>query len=163
MRRLLTSVWLLAGLSVVVACAAGSGESGAGSDVYRERIGQASPYDFSRLSRRILERFHYEVERSDSTENLHEIRTRWQHRYPFEDERALGAVDAMTRLIVRARSRGGGGGASSLRVVEFVAENQLQLQDTDAWRHDIMTTQFRDFLREITQELKAEFSGVRVY
>lgn len=164
MSRLPRSAGLLAGLTLILACAAGSGEESVGSNVYRERIGQASAYDFSRLTRRILERFHYEVERSDSTENLHEIRTRWQHRYPFEDEQAIGATDAMTRFILRARSRGGSGtGASSLRVVELVAENQLLIQDTNAWRHGTMTTQFRDFVREIVQELKAEFSGVRVY
>jgi hypothetical protein len=111
-----------------------------------------------------MQRFHFEIERSDSTDNLHEFRTRWQHRYPFEDEQALGAVDAMTRFVIRARSRGGiGSGAGNLRVVEFVAETQLLMQDTNAWRHGIMTTQFRDYVREITLELKTEFSGVRVY
>ncbi len=165
MRRLLTLFRLVTLATLGFSCAAGSGGA-SGPETYRERLGQATPYDFARYTRQIMERYHFEIERSDSTESQHVIRTRWQHRYPFEDEQAVGAVDAMTRFIIQARSRGGVGaaGASNLSVVEFVAENQLLMGDPEAWRRDILTAQYRDYLREITQALKTEFStGIRVY
>ncbi len=52
-------------------CAPGSGGGSGGAEMYRETLGQASPHDFSRHTRRILGRFNFLLERVDSTASLH--------------------------------------------------------------------------------------------
>lgn len=165
MRSLVSDAVLAVFIAAGIGCAAGSGSGFGGPDMYRETLGQASPHDFSRHTRRILERYHYQIERVDSTASLQVFRTRWRNRYPFDDELVFGAVDARTRLIIQARSRGGAGagGASDLRVVNFTAENQVLIGDTNVWRHDILTDLFRDYVKEISGALKTEFRGMRVY
>jgi hypothetical protein len=165
MRKFLRATMFMIGMAITSACAGGSGGGSGGAETYRESLGQATPYDFSRFTHQILDRYQYEVERSDSSASVHVIRTRWRHRYPFDDEIFFGGVDAMTRFVIQARTRGGAGtsGASSLRAVEFIAENQVLMGETNEWRPNLMTDMFRDYVKQITLDLKTEFRGMRVY
>jgi hypothetical protein len=113
---------------------------------------------------RILNRHQYEIERQDSTAALLTITTRWNERYPLQDETDRGVVEARTRLLVTARARARTGGTADVRVVELVAENMVLVADSTAWLQGLMTPMFRQYVDRLVGELKTELlTGVRVY
>jgi hypothetical protein len=165
MRKCLLGLVLPLGALLAFGCAAGSSGGGSGATTYRKDLGNVTPRDFSFHTRRLLARYHYEFEQEDSSASYQNFKTRWYQRFPLEDEIAQGVVEIQTQLTVRARSRGsGGGGMADLRSAELVAQNMARLQDSPQWVLTVMTPMFKEYIDEIAQELKTEFStGIRVY
>jgi len=165
MRGLLLSLSLSAGILVVFGCAsAASGGSGGGTS-YRKDLGTVTPRDFSYHTRRIIQRYNYEMQQEDSTANYQQFITIWRHRTPHPDEAELGVVEIRTQLTLRARSRGGGAaGSAVLQSAELIAENMARMGDSPEWILTVMTPLFKEYIDEIALELKTEFStGIRVY
>jgi hypothetical protein len=160
MRNTLSRFVLPAALLFVLGCAASGGLS-----AYKEQLGNATPGDLAKETRLIFERFQFEMEREDSSLTYQVYQTRWNGRTPFQDELDSGVVEARTRLVVTGRARGSGSaGTANVRVVEFVAENMVMYSETGDWVIGRVTPMFREYVDEISNELKMRFtSGLRVF
>lgn len=161
MRKRLSRFVLPTILLVVIGCAV-SGGTQAG---YKESLGMATPGDLAKETRLIFERFHFEMEREDSSLTYQVYATRWNGRTPFQDELDSGVVEARTRLVVTGRARGSGGaGTANVRVVEFVAENMVMFSESGDWAIGPVTPLFKEYVDEISNELKMRFTtGLRVF
>ena len=161
MRKQLSRLVLPTVLLVVVGCAV----SGGVMSTYREQLGNATPGDLAKETRLIFEQFHFEMEREDSSVTYQVYETRWNGRTPFQDELDSGVVEARTRLMVTGRARGGGStGTANVRVVEFTAENLVMYSANDDWVVGTITPMVRDYIDEISNELKMRFTtGLRVF
>ncbi len=150
--------------ALVVGCAsAGGGSAGLTSRPFQQNVGNATVRDLQRRTPRILERYHYVIVRHETSERRTYIETDWRHRTPFEDEAARGISSVQSRIIVRARQRGGAG-SSALMVVTFTMENLALEEDSGQWRQTVVTDMFRAYAKEIADRLKDEFSsGIRVF
>jgi len=164
MRGILLGVALPVVAAMALGCAASAG-GGSGATTYRKDLGNVTPYDFSRHTQRILGRYHFEFEQMDSTENYQLFKTRWLQRYPLDDEITMGVVEIQTQLTLRARTRGGGAaGTADLRSAEMIAQNMARLRDSNQWILTVFSPEFKEYIDEIAQELKTEFtSGIRVF
>jgi hypothetical protein len=157
---------LPAALLAIVGCAAAGAGGGAGGSNYYRTLGQATPGDLARKVRMIVvNKYHYQMEREDSSRTQQLYQTLWYGRYPFQDEIDSGVVAAETRITVRGRARGAGGvGVISTRVVEFTAENRVRIGDTGEWRLGFMTPMYHEYIDEIAQRLKTELEqSIRNY
>ena len=152
MRNTISRIVLPAALLFVIGCAT----TGGGMNTYKEQIGVATPGDLAKETRLVFERFHFVMEREDSSLTYQVFQTRWNGRYPFQDELDSGVVEAMTQLTVTGRARGGGSGSgtTSVRVVEFSAENMVRYAEQGEWVMGLATPMFRDYAEEISNELK---------
>ena len=154
MRR--TSIKLVLPIAVLLAsgCAAAtSNGDGAISSTFRRTLARATPFDVSKYSRQILERYLYQLERSEETEFYVMFETRWKGRYPFEDEIAAGIQEARSRVTIRARAtRGAGDGTGP---VEFVAENLVLLEDGGGWVPRV-SPMVEDHFKEVADALRSE-------
>jgi hypothetical protein len=156
MRRLFGPLFLLA----LAACAS-SGGAGASADV-TQQVGTAPRADANAKSRAILQRHQYVVQREEGTSgretNMY-LETQWRPRVPFDDERALGAEAAETRLIVRARPRVRDG---DVYTVAMTVENRLRMAD-GSWVSPPATSEFTAYARNIADDLRRELvQGIRV-
>lgn len=153
---------LLAVVSALSACASSRG-TGVAAGLKRE-LGTATLRDVQRQVPLVLHRYQYEIERDDASSSLLTIQTRWNSRYPFQDEIDSGAVQARTRLILTARSRFRTGGPADVRVVELLAENMVWMGDSLRWRSGFTTAMFDAYIDRIADELKTELqAGIRVH
>lgn len=161
MRKVLSRFVLPTVLLVTIGCAV----SGGGMTTYRQQLGMATPGDLAKETRLIFERFHFEMERQDSSLTYQVYQTRWNGRTPFQDELDSGVVEAMTRLMVTGRARGGGStGSANVRVVEFTAENRVLFAEGGEWHLGVQTAMFREYIDEISNELKMRLTtGLRVF
>ena len=161
MRNILSRLVMPLAILVVVGCAV----SGGSANNYKEQLGMATPGDLAKETRLIFERFQFEIERGDSSVTYQVYQTRWNGRTPFQDELDSGVVEARTRLIVTGRARGGGGsGSGNVRVVEFTAENLVMYAANGDWVVGPLTPLVREYLDEISNELKMRFTtGLRVF
>jgi len=139
------------------------GVPGAEPATYKKPLGTAALTDVETKVPKIFSRLQYEIERQDASPALLTILTRWNGRYPLQDEQAQGVVETRTRLILTARARARSGGTADVRIVELTAENQVLTGDATEWR-PLMTPMFRAYLDQLVDELKTELlTGIRVY
>ena len=161
------SWWPLLVAAASLSCASASPGARAAPDVtggLRRELGTAALTDVQRQVPRVLNRHQYEIARDDASPSLLTIQTRWNARYPLEDEMSRGVVQARTRLTLTARSRLRTGGAADVRVVELLAENMVLLADSTEWRQGFTTPMFQAYLDRIADELRTELrAGIRVY
>ena len=163
------SLLVALGAVAVAGCTSSSaggagGAGGADPLSYKQALGTAALGDIIRQVPRVLLRNQFEIERSDSSSAYLVIRSRWNDRYPLEDERDGGVTEARTRVVLTARARARSGGTADVRVVELQAENMVLMGDSTQWRNDFMTPMFRAYIDRIANELKTELlTGIRVY
>ncbi len=164
-RQLGTPAILVLATALAVGCAsAGGGSTQLASGHFQQDVGNATPRDLERRTPRILERYHYVIVRHETSERRTYIETDWRTRTPFEDEVARGISSVRSRIIIRARQRGGAVGATALMVVTFTMENLAFDEDSGQRGQAVVTDMFRVYAKEIADRLKDEFtSGVRVY
>jgi hypothetical protein len=160
-----TTGLLLVCTTLVVGCAGKSaGSAELVTEPFRVNVGRATSWDVGRRTPQVLERYHYVIQRSDSSSSQIYIETRWRHRAPFAEEEALGISSARSRIIIRARGGRGTLGSAALMTVEFTMENMLLDHETGVWREGTATEMFRKYANEIADRLKEEFlSGIRVF
>ena len=131
--------------------------------MYKKALGTAALTDVQNKVPKVFTRYQYEIERQDESPALLTILTRWNLRYPLEDERAQGVSEAQTRLTLTARARTRSGGTADVRIVDLAAENQVVVGDSTAWR-GLLTPMFKKYVDQLISELKTELlTGIRVY
>lgn len=148
-----TGVLLLA--VILTACASAGG---GGRAAVTQTVGTAARGDLDSTLRMVLSRNQYVLERETLETNM-TYETRWRLRQPFDDERALGATQAESRIIVRARPRSREGNNYT---VTMTVENRIRTGDAE-WVQVPATEQFSAYARELTSELERELAtGIRV-
>ena len=154
----------LAATVMLLGCAASSGGGGPEPATYKQSLGTAALGDVETKVPKVLNQHQYQIERQDGSPSLLTIQSRWNGRYPLEDEIARGVTEAMTRLIITARARARAGGTADVRVLDLVAENRVLMADSAQWTEAFMTPMFREYLDKLVAELKTELlTGIRVY
>ena len=123
-----------------------------------QSVGTSSRGELDETVRLILTRNQYVLEREVlETNMLYE--TRWRLRQPFEDERALGATQAESRIIVRARPRSR---EANIYTVTVTFENRIRTGDAE-WVEVAATPEFTRYAQDIAGELSRELAqGIRV-
>ncbi len=159
MRRFMTA--FSGGVAIAVLGTACGGAAGSGgTEMYRRDLGTGTVFDIVRYTDQALGEFQYDVERVDSSSARVRIETRWKSRFPLADEQDLDVVQAMTKITVTARSRGGG--SDDLNRAELLAENRVRFADSTEWRHGFITPLFREYVDSIADDIRFELSqGVR--
>lgn len=146
---LVFSAWL-------AGCASGSGLG----SVYRAELGTATEPDARLIVERIYHHHQYEVVRLDDPPNFR-FESNWRTRDPFDDERAIGVLEAESRLIVTGRHRLETMGGSEF-AMHIMVENRVRRNLTGEWEESIYTDGFRSYAREIGDQLTEEFRVIGV-
>ncbi|HUF69266.1 MAG TPA: hypothetical protein VMM79_11550 [Longimicrobiales bacterium] len=129
-------------LALLAAACASGGRAGALS----WNVGEASETDAQEKTIEVLRKYFYEIERQEDPPSIYVI-TRWKSRHPFDDEIALGAVEARTRFIVEARR-----GSQPLYTVRLRGENEVRIGDS--FERIEATPEFRTYADELAEELR---------
>ncbi len=163
-KRLGTPAILVLATALAAGCASAGGSAGGLGSQFEQDVGDATPRDVERRTPQVLERYHYVVVRTETSDRRMYFETDWRQRTPFEDEVTRGISSVRTRIIVRARQRGGAIGSSNLMTVDFIMENLALDARSGEWRQGVVTDMFRAYAKEIANRLKDEFtSGIRVF
>ncbi len=158
--RWLYRAWLPAAFLVAtVACASSSG----GDAVFRAELGMSTASQSLTIGERIFSQFQYTVARTDEPPNLR-MESEWRLRPPFEDERALGIVEAESRLVLMGRQRMETELGSQFAMTLMV-ENRVRAGTDGDWVDTQNTPQFRAYARSIAERLEQEYRtvGVRTF
>lgn len=152
---------------LAVACASpGSNRTGGeGISVYQKRVGQATRGDLAKKTRLIFDRYQFRMAREDSSVSQQFLQSRWEGRFPLQDELDSGVVEVQTRLTVRARARGAGSrGVADTRIVQLTIENMVRMAADVTWKRGFMTPMFLAYADRIAEDLKTELiQGVRIF
>jgi hypothetical protein len=145
-------------LLLINSCA---GVGGRTTHTYRSNIGTAWFDDVGMKVPPLLEnRLGYEIfNRSEDTKLL-AYQTDWNSRRPFDDERALGAIDARTRLRIEIRARGQASlidQTARRGSVTLVVENSIKI-DENEWIAVEPTASMQQYIDEIERELRRELN-----
>ena len=148
-------------LLVIAACASGGRTSS--SATFQRDIGIASEPDAIAIAERIIQRYQYEVIRTDPVPNLR-YETDWKKRVPFDDEHALGITDAENRLIITGRLRNTTDLGANYDL-NLTVENRVKVAGSLDWNEGTASARFQRYADEITQEFRKELQliGVRRY
>jgi len=146
-------------------CAGSSG----GGDVNNEFVmdlGVATNYDAVDKTRRLFDRYQYDMVREEQSADSYYFESRWKVRAPLADEQKLGIIAAQTRIIVRAkpRTRYGTGMAPNM-TLKFYGETEVQFGGSQQWTRIPITNMQKKFLKDIANGFKLEFEagGLRKY
>jgi hypothetical protein len=161
---------LLLPIAVWLVLAAGGCSGSAGSDkdvrpdLYTANLGTATQLDFREKTRKMLDRYQFQVIRYEQTTDATFFETEWKMRYPFEDELQQNVEEARTRLIITATPRTRAPMGSDLHTVRLEAENQVRYRDGRDWHYLQMSEMLKAYLKEFCDKLSTEFrSGIRTY
>ncbi len=148
--------FLLLLLVVILPACASTG----GSAIYRKDVGGGTESNAREIFERILGFNQYELDRVDESPNFR-MESRWRVRPPFEDERALGIVEAESRIILVGRLR-----APSELGEQFaftiVVENRARSQDGGPWISTANTDMFLAYARGIAEQVEEDFRTIGV-
>ncbi len=151
-------------VSFVLSCAGSSSGEKPGDYSYTANIGPVTAYDYQDKTRLSLNKFQYQIERSEDYGNRKYLETMWKYRTPFEDERQLGAVRAKTRIILHVTPRVRSVAGRTLHRVQFIGENLVQFMGVELWQKAPLTDMCKEYFKRWANELKTEFStGIRRY
>lgn len=124
---------------------------------YRERAGQVTERDLVLRLPRALARHGFLIENTEVRYRNFHIETQWRYREPFPDEAERGAVEARTRIRLRAVWVG------LAYELHFEAENAI-LTPGGEWVSEATTRMFEDFARDILNTIRHEVTGgIRVH
>ncbi|MCG8608481.1 hypothetical protein MJD09_26270 [bacterium] len=155
--------WMfLAGCLCLIGCAGTSGGGVPGSQFrYTANVGQGSGVvsleGFRDITYQILEgRYQYVILRFRELGNRLTFETDWQNRAAFQDEVALGAQEAKTKIYGDAKYiRLSGSGATKVTAITLRADNML-LMKSGAWELQPCTPQCKEYLRDCFNKLESE-------
>lgn len=138
--------------------AAGCASAGTPSPNVTAQVGTAARSELDSTVRQMLQRWQYVLQR-EALETSLMYETGWRARQPFDDEQALGARAAESRIIVRARPRSR---EANIYTVAMTVENRLQLAD-GSWTTPAATSEFSRYARDLARQLEQELvQGIRV-
>lgn len=162
----LLSFTLLLGVFMAAGCAGSSSGNKANipsPNNYTTEVGVATDFDFKEKTRRILDKYQYEIVRFEESSDMIYFETRWKDRYPFEDEDQLGISQARSRFILEARPRTRGiRGSVKVFRITVIAENEALYLGSEEWQHVPMTSSYKKYVKRFAEDLRSEFrSGIR--
>jgi len=153
--------------TLILGGCAGTYQSKKKSDLttFNTKVGVATAIDIKEKTRRLLDRYHYQVVRFEETYDEIYIETQWSYRTPFEDEYNQGIVNTRTRFIIvtnpRTRSYAGG---VDLHLVNVRGENQVRYVDSDNWVNSPISDMLMTYFNKFAEDLKTELSmGIRKF
>jgi len=121
---------------------------------FERSVGTGSATDLIAVSTRVVRQNNFEIYKEDGAPRIY-IETRWKDRYPFDDEQALGATRAQTRLILRGTAHGTTP-LGPLFKLDVSIENRLQLAVPDRWTENHATPEYRKYADRVTEDLRRE-------
>ncbi len=151
---------LLIFASLLAGCGGTGGKNSATTKTFRINLGLAKQDDFYEAVQMIVySRYRY-VDSGDahSSPNNLEIITDWRPRFILDDEKALGIATVWSRILLSAKLRSGqsGFGGESAYKVTMRAENRVKYAEGEDWQTGPMTTQARNYFRDISDDLLQE-------
>ena len=156
-------IHLSLGLLIALAAWQCAGSSGGGSDVNNEYVmdlGVATNFDAADKTRRLFDRYQYDMVREERSSDSYYFESRWKPRQPLEDEQQLGIIAAQTRIIIRARPRTRyGSGMAPNMTLKFHGETEVQFGGSQQWTRIPLTKMQKKFLKEIADGFKLEFEA----
>lgn len=142
----------------------GSSEKDVRPDFYTANLGTATQLDFREKTRKMLDRYQFQVVRFEQTTDATFFETEWKLRYPFEDELQQNVEEARTRLIITAMPRTRTPMGLDLHTVRLEAENQVRYRNGRDWHYLEMSEMLKAYLKEFCDKLSTEFrAGIRRY
>lgn len=124
------------------------------TNVYKERIGNASATDVINFTEKIFIRFSFTLERRE-IDNVIYYETTWKDRLPFDDEAALGITSARNKIIISTRPYMRGE-TTQLLTVEFTGITEVKMGNFIEWRKESPTSEATKYLSNISYELRNE-------
>lgn len=142
--------------TMALGCATGNGAKA--YSIVRQAAGEGTLLDVNAKTLRMLDRFQYEIVRTENSGQMAFYQTNWKYRIPFDDERAVGIVQARTRLTIRARPRrvATTAGSSNLYMVRMEAENMVMFEDSEIWTVTPNTSEYVQYVRTLAKDLENE-------
>ncbi|MBF8296460.1 MAG: hypothetical protein HW389_3005, partial [Bacteroidetes bacterium] len=132
----------LLGLCIIFAAGC-AGTSGAGdlglSGHYQADVGLATAFDLRDKTRRVLDKYQFEVLRFDQSADMIYYETQWKDRYPFQDELDQGIEGTRTRIVIQGKPRTRRKNQTDVFSVKFNAESQVRLKETSDWNYAIIS------------------------
>lgn len=119
---------------------------------YRERAGHISEQDLAVRLPRALARHGFMIETTEQRFRNYHFETQWRYRKPFADEIERGAVEARTRLRLRANWIG------QWYELNVEAENEI-LPHGGAWVREATTRMFESYARDIVNTIRHQAMG----
>ncbi len=149
-------------VSLLAGCGGTGGkDSTTKAKVFRVNLGLTMGNEFNEaVDRMVYGRYHY-IRSGDSRNypNKIDVVTEWQSRFIFDDEKELGIVAVESRIHITAKLRPGQ--ASSIRGestynATMRAENRVKYAAIQDWQPGPMTTQAKNYFRDIADDLMQE-------
>jgi len=151
-------------LILVMSCAGSSSGERPGDYSYMANIGPVTDYDYEERTRLSLDKYQYQVERSENYGDRKYLETMWKIRSPLEDEAELGITQVKTRLVLNVTPRTRVIGPTRLFKVQFRGEVMVQFTGIEQWQQIKMTLMRKKYFKNWANELKTEYSsGMRRY
>ena len=147
----------------VAGCA---GTSGAGDlglpGHFQSDVGLATAFDLRDKTRRVLDKYQFEVLRFEQSADMIYYESQWKDRYPFQDELDQGIEGTRTRIIIQGKPRTRRKNQSDVFSVKFNAENQVRLRETNDWNYAVISPMAKTYLKQFSDDLETEYrSGLR--
>jgi len=155
------SLVLLIFVSLLAGCSSTGGKNPSKlSTMFRTNLGLTMQDDFYQAVEKLVYGRHRYAESGDahSSPNKLDVITDWRPRFIFDDERELGIVTVWSRILLTAKLRPGQarfGGESTYKVT-MRAENRVKYAEGEDWQPGPMTTQARNYFRDIADDLLQE-------
>lgn len=154
---------LLIFASLLAGCGGTGGkDSPTKAKMFRTDLGLTMRDEFhDAVTKMLFGRYHY-VNSNDSRNypNRLTVITEWQPRFVFDDEKKMSIIAVQSRVRLTAKLRPGQ--ASSLRGGEATydatmrAENRVKYAGRQSWQPGPMTTQAKNYFRDIADDLLQE-------
>lgn len=151
--------WFLFTLGALLAGCSGAASSGRGNEgIYQENLGTADRQTLVEDTREaLMVRYGFLLQRDVTSSEDIRFETEWKEESSLEDERALGATHARTRITITARPRNRSTSIAQSYAVRYVAETQLRDLGSDLWRSAPMTPMREVYIKQISSFLKSEY------
>ena len=156
------SLVLLIFISLLAGCGGTGGkDSTTKAKVFRFNLGLTMGNEFNEAVDKMVYARHRYIRSGDSRTypNKISVVTEWQPRFIFDDEKELGIVAVESRIHMTAKLRPGQ--ASSIRGestynATMRAENRVKYAAIQDWQPGPMTTQAKNYFRDIADDLMQE-------
>jgi len=146
---------LLLLVAVLPACA-----STGGSAIYRQDVGGGTESNAREIGERVMGLNQFELDRVEESPNFM-MQSRWLLRPPFADERALGIVEAESRILLQGRLRAPTELGEQFSFT-FVMENRTRAGDGAPWISTQNTPMFVEYAKRIGDQIEQEFRTIGV-
>ena len=123
-------------------------------------VGEGSSVNFQSSARRILNRYHYIVNRYEDYGTRLYIETEWKDHKPLDDEMDLEISNVQTRLILEARPKMRDESSNRvMNTVKFSGEVLVRLGPMSDWKKLAMTPSRKKYFKQCADDLKFDLQA----